>query len=128
MTKPGMPGMLRSKYPKRRGAVYIWVAVFLLLFILLIGLVLDTAKVYYVKHQLQNAADAAALAGARVIKEDTYNARVIAANISSANDADGSAVLLNLNDAANDPNGDIVIGRYNIISSTFTATTKAPMH
>ncbi|MHC4754790.1 MAG: pilus assembly protein TadG-related protein [Planctomycetota bacterium] len=126
MKKSDIPEILRSKYPKRRGVVYIWVAVFLLLFILLIGLVLDTAKVYYVKHQLQNAADAAALGGARVIKEDTYNARVIAADIASANHADGNSVLLNLNDVSNDPNGDIVVGRYNIISSTFTATTKAP--
>jgi len=46
----------RQRHLRYRGIAYIWVAIFLLLFILLVGLTLDTAKVLLVAHQLQNAA------------------------------------------------------------------------
>ena len=130
MTKPDKPGTLRPKYLRYCGVVYIWVVTFLLLLILFAGLALDMGKVFFVSHQLQNAADAAALAGARVVKIDQIHARQDAFNIAFANFADGDPVLLGLNDVANDPSGDIVIGRYSDdldpTTPNFTVTTDTP--
>ncbi len=125
MTKPDKPGTLRPKHPRYRGVVYIWVVTFLLLLILFVGLTLDMAKAYYVSHQLQNAADAAALAGARVVKLSQAQARQKAYDIAFANFADVDPILLGLNDVTNDPNGDIVVGRYDPGTATFTVTTVA---
>jgi len=115
----------RQRHLRYRGIAYIWVAIFLLLFILLVGLTLDTAKVLLVAHQLQNAADAAALAGARVIKLDQAEARDRALAIALANIAYGDAVLLNRNED-NNPDGDIVVGRYSRDGQMFTPDTTAP--
>lgn len=106
---------------KRQGIAFIWVILFLLLLILILGLTLDTAKVFLVSHQLQNAADAAALAGVRVIKEDPNISRQIAIDIAFANFADGNNVLLRFN-AENLPDGDIVVGRHTMSTSTFDPT------
>ncbi len=115
------PDKSRIFQSRRHGIAYIWVILFLLLLILILGLTLDTAKVYLVSHQLQNAADAAALAGARVVKEDPNTARQIAIDIAFANFADGNNVLLGFN-PDNLPEGDIVLGRYTTSTSTFTPT------
>jgi hypothetical protein len=125
MIAPDKPKISRLKYPEHRGVAYIWVVAVFLVLILLVGLALDMAKVFYVAHQLQNAADAAALAGARVIKEDQNAARQIAIEIAFANFADRQNVQLAFNEE-NLPDGDIVVGRYSLITSTFTATTQAP--
>jgi Flp pilus assembly protein TadG len=117
--------ILRPRHLRHRGIAYLWVAIFLLLFILLVGLTLDTAKVLLAAHQLQNAADAAALAGARVIKLDQADARDRAIAIALENTAYGDAVLLNLNED-NNPDGDIVVGRYDRSTQTFTPHTTAP--
>ena len=76
MVKSGKPGILRLIYFKRRGIAYIWVAAVFLILALLVGLVLDVSRIFYVAHQLHNAADAAALAGARVVKIDQDEARL----------------------------------------------------
>ncbi len=101
-----------SKHLRHRGIAYIWAVVFLLLMILLVGLSLDAAKIYLVIHQLQNAADAAALAGAVEVKADRTAAREQAQLIAGQNIADSNFVSLDLN-TENDPNGDIVLGWYN---------------
>ena len=108
------PARRRFRY---RGVALIWSAIMMLLMILLIGLSIDTAKVALVMHQLHNAADAAALAGGPWVRRDQYQARVLAQTMAALNfaDKDTSGVLqpvvldLNLN---NDPNGDIIVGRY----------------
>ena len=110
---------------KRRGIALIWVAIFIFLIIVLVGLSLDTGRVYLVGHQLQNAADAAALAGARVVKLDQSDARQRAMDIAFANKADGDGVLLRRNEA-NLVEGDIVIGRYYRGTKTFVLNTEAP--
>src|SRR5207245_11535548 len=60
----------------QRGAILIWVALFLLVLIGLTSLGIDMAKVMATHTQLQNAADAAALAGASAI--DPATGKVIA--------------------------------------------------
>lgn len=57
--------------PRQRGAVMIWVALFLLGILGFVALGIDTAKVAASRTQLQNAADAAALAGASAINFTT---------------------------------------------------------
>ena len=59
-------GFFRRRHHRYRGVALIWVAILALVLILIVGLSLDVAKVSLVAHQLQNAADAAALAGARL--------------------------------------------------------------
>jgi Flp pilus assembly protein TadG len=110
------------------GMAYIWTVFLLLIFILLAGMGFDAARVYVAAHQLQNAADAAALAGARVVKTSSQDdARQQAMDIASLNSVLGQPVLLNANTDNYDPNnGDIIIGIYNRSSKTFTPTTTDP--
>jgi hypothetical protein len=60
-----------SRNQRQRGAVMIWMALFLLAILGFVALGIDTAKVAATRTQLQNAADAAALAGASAIDFDT---------------------------------------------------------
>ena len=76
----------------QRGAILIWVALFLLVLIGLTSLGIDMAKVMATHTQLQNAADAAALAGASAIDPGTGKispdtAIVRAQSIASYNEA-----------------------------------------
>jgi hypothetical protein len=70
---------------------------------------------------LQNAADAAALAGAQVVKIDPNEARQTAIEVALLNFADGNAVQL-ADNPDNLPEGDVVIGRYNRSTKEFTPT------
>jgi len=110
---------------RRQGIALIWVAIFLLVLILLAGLSLDTAKVVFVAHQLHNAADAAALAGAQIVKVDQSLARQQSIAIAGLNYADRLPVFLRDNQI-NDPNLDVVIGRYYRQTGVFAPTTDAP--
>jgi|GEM_PF-643496 len=110
---------------RRRGISLLWTAIFILLIILLVGLTLDTARALLVAHQLQNAADAAALAGACFVKYDPNQARDQAVMIGQMNFAARDPILLDEN-AVNDPNGDVVLGRYERDTRIFTATDEAP--
>lgn len=56
---------------RQRGAVMIWMALFLLGILGFVALGIDTAKVAATRTQLQNAADAAALAGASAVNTAT---------------------------------------------------------
>ncbi len=98
----------------------IWVAIFLFLIVLIVGLGLDSAKAFLIAHQLQNAADAAALAGACVVKLDANDARLTAIEVAYENFADGDAVELRDN-LANEPGGDVVIGWYSRMLRKFVA-------
>lgn len=106
---------------RHRGLAMMWVAIMLLLLILLVGLGLDSAKGYLTAHQLQNAADAAALAGAILVKIDPNEARMAAIAVALQNIADGNGVQLRDN-PDNLPDGDIVIGWYDRDAGKFTPT------
>ena len=58
-----------SSLQKRKGISLIWVALTFLVIFALGGLMLDWAHVFLVGHQLQNVADAAALAGSRWVPD-----------------------------------------------------------
>ncbi len=118
------PARPSPKYLRYRGIGMVWTAIFLLLMVLLMGLSLDTGRVALVAHQMHNAADGAALAGAMKVRQDPNGSRAIAQAIAQENFADNDPVLLDLNED-NDPNGDIVIGWYNRQEQTFTPSTLA---
>jgi Flp pilus assembly protein TadG len=54
-----------------RGSIMIMTAIFALLLLLMVGLCLDISRIYLVRAELQNAADAAALTGARELNGGT---------------------------------------------------------
>lgn len=107
---------------KDRGAVLAWVAILLFCFIAFTGFAIDYGYIYFTGQRLQNAADAAALAGAHQIHEDPSAARAAAKAVASANEAGGATVELALN-TSNVSTGDIVLGVYDKSSRTFTASS-----
>ena len=118
--------MTQSKCGRRRRAVAaVWVALAALILIGIIGLGLDTAYGLLGGHQLQNAADAAALAGARRVRDDPAAAQQAAHDCGAANVAAGAAVELQF-DETNDPSGDIVVGRYDRSTRLFDSTATLP--
>lgn len=77
-----------------RGIALIWSAILMLVMIGLVGLSIDWGKLAVNVHQMQNAADAAALAGAQIVKIDSAEARQQAHDIGFLNAAEGLAVTL----------------------------------
>src|SRR6478609_255814 len=56
--------------PQRQGMALVWVALVGIVFVVFLALAADTARVYLARHQLQNGADAAALAGVYRVRND----------------------------------------------------------
>ena len=108
---------------RRAGIAMIWVAIFLVLMVLLIGLSLDSAKAFVVAHQIQNAADAASLAGACWIKENPSYARTVALATALENFADADEVVLDAN-PLNLPDGDVVLGWYSRMFRKFVPASE----
>jgi hypothetical protein len=103
---------LQKTHVRYRGVALLWTAAVMLVLILIVGLALDTAKVLFTTHQLQNAADAAALAGAQFVKGDPGEARIKAYEYAYANYyTDADSVILDEN-LSNAEDGDIVLGVY----------------
>jgi Tfp pilus assembly protein PilX len=61
----------RQPHASERGAILIWVALFILVMLAFIALGVDGAKLMATRTQLQNAADAGALAGASMFDPET---------------------------------------------------------
>lgn len=104
----------------RRGIAVVYLALLLFVLVGFAALVIDLGYFYVVKGQLQNAADAAALAGVTALKgtissnpfANETSARNRAQSFAGKNTAETSSVSLDLN-LANSTNGDIVIGCWN---------------
>ncbi|MCE5185272.1 MAG: Tad domain-containing protein [Planctomycetaceae bacterium] len=99
----------------RRGIGLIWLVISFMALLAFMGLAIDSARVFFTGHQLQNSADAASLAGSRYVMDpnalDGSRARDIAIQFAASNEAARAPVDLNRNDG-NAADGDIVIGRY----------------
>jgi hypothetical protein len=102
------------KSRRKRGFVTIWVILTLAALLMLIGLAVDTSHAYTVGRELQNAADASALAAAAQIPNGTSAAQTAAVAAAGYNKAAGSKVVVN-------SNGDIVFGTYNTATGAFVA-------
>ena len=110
------------KNRKAKGITLVWSAIMLIAMIGFLGIVIDVSFVHLTANQLQNAADAAALAGARMVRIDQTYARNQAQYIGGLNTAARNPVFLDLN-LLNNPDGDIVIGRYSFTTTPrFTPT------
>lgn len=109
---------MRETHLSRRGIALIWTSILMLIMIGFVGLACDTGYGLLVAHQLQNTADASALAGALAMINGEDESRLAAVNIAAANTAGGVAVQLSPNEA-NDPEGDLVIGRYDRFTGEF---------
>jgi len=107
-----------AAFRQSKGITGIWVALTLLVILGFIGLATDVAHVVLVGHQLQNAADAASLAGAQIVRADPAEAVRQAIALALENKADGEAVVLELTD--------VTVGRYDRDTRTFTETLEGP--
>jgi Flp pilus assembly protein TadG len=110
----------------RRGSIAIFVAIAAIVLIGVMGLAIDTGYTLTARAQLQNAADAAALAGAAQLatpgQTDYDKVRAAAVAVAARNFVVGSCptgVALDPN-PTNDPNGDIVVGKWKYDSGTGT--------
>lgn len=102
---------LSSKNCRYRGFGLAWTILLIFVLLLFAGLTIDTARLCLVAHQMHNAADAAALAGAPWVIRDQDFARSQAQLFAAQNFANKDPVLLDLNED-NQLYGDIIVGRY----------------
>ncbi len=78
--KSGFKALLLSRLAEQRGAVIALVAIFMVVLVGLAAVAIDLSHLYVVRNELQNAADAGALAGARVLYNDTGTLVNVGAN------------------------------------------------
>jgi hypothetical protein len=90
-----------------------------------VGLSLDWGKVGVNLHQLQNAADAAALAGAQLVKFNMVGAREKAIALAFQNQAENLAVTV-VDNPANAVDGEVVLGRWIRQEQRFFETLNSP--
>lgn len=109
----------RSPYRQQRGAVAIIAAVFLLAMIGTAAFAIDFGRWFVVKNELQNASDAAALAGAGHL----YPPTATGPNWSAATTAGSTAVPLNASDRQALSTGIMVPGYWNYSNQTFDTDT-----
>ncbi len=115
-----------ARHARRRGVVSVWVALLGLFLIGMMGLAIEIGWSMLTAHKLQNAADAAALAGAQKLRSSFEEIRLAAMTIAASNHAGGADVLL-YDNPTNDPNGDIAIGNFNRSTRVFTPSRVSVM-
>jgi len=90
----------------------VWTALIIVILVGITGLGLDWGKSAWNIHQLHNAADAGALAGAQVVKFRSQAAtRDLARSVALGNDTEGLPVAVQDN-PGNDLDGEVVLGRW----------------
>lgn len=131
----------------RQGIAAIYVALILLVLVAFVGLAIDIGYMYVTKSQLQNAADAAALAGSTKLTGETdsstsafyqSDARQEAWMFACKNKAANKSVYIqtnsslscdsppsasDLNAVANSDTGDLIVGNWNSTTQSFTRAT-----
>lgn len=110
---------------RKKGVASLWFVIIALVAIGFVGLAMDAAHALLVTHQLQNAADAASLAGAQFVRSSPIEARQAALKIAMKNHADGDPVRLKDN-PGNTHDGEVVIGRHDRKTGLFTPTLDGP--
>lgn len=111
-----------SNLKDQTGAVAIMVALLLIVFIGFAALAIDLGHLYVVRNELQNAADAGSLAGARFLYNDTgtlvnVGANQIAYDAATANNSEKVSVDVNWT-SGND--GDVQRGHWSFADREFT--------
>lgn len=82
-----------NKLKDKKGIAIVYVALMLVVLLGFVGLAIDLGYMYVAKGQLQNAADAAALAGASQLP-NTYNVTLEAKKFAASNKAAGDNVII----------------------------------
>jgi hypothetical protein len=108
-----------------------WTAIVLIVMVGMVGLCFDWGKVTWNVEQIQNAADAAALAGAQIVKLDMPGAITRTHDFALKNEADRLPLTLRTTVQSEPFSGnegplDIILGRWVNYDRTFVATLDAP--
>lgn len=103
-----------------KGFAVVYLALLIVVLVGFVSLAVDMGYMYVAKGQLQNAADAGALAGVSKMGDPTM-VRQTAKLFAEKNQAAGESVKVALNET-NAPAGDIVIGYWDRATSTMSAT------
>jgi Flp pilus assembly protein TadG len=115
----------KSFFRDESGSVAVYMGLALIVFLTLAALVIDVGHLLTVKNELQNAADACALAGARqLVPYITTNPPT--PNWSAGQAAASNAIQSNKSDNANLVNCEVTVGYWNQISKVMQANTIAP--
>lgn len=110
----------RLKMGNDKGFAIVYIALMLVVLVAFVSLAVDMGYMYVAKGQLQNAADAGALAGVSHLGDPAV-ARQTAKTFAEKNKAAGEPVKVALNET-NDANGDIVVGYWDKATKTMSAT------
>jgi len=114
-----------------QGIAVVYIALILFALCGFVGLAIDIGYMYTTKSQLQNAADAAALAGASLLDGSNSTlqnkAREEAKKFAALNKAAGENVNINLN-TGNNSLGDIVVGYWNGTDVVVPTNTNQPIN
>ena len=117
---------MSQKRRNQRGIALIWAALVIFVMIGIVGLSLDWGKLALNVHQLHNAADAGALAGAQIVKfVPPAQTRQMAITVAHENNAEQLPVSV-ADNVPNDPNGEVVIGRWIRQTREFVPTLLGP--
>ena len=101
--------------PHRKGAILVLTLVLMIFVFAFVAFTVDMGYMTLTKGELQNAADAAALAGVVDLKDGATAARTTAKSFAAQHRAAGSPVIV--------PDTDILIGNFNFTSKVFTVTS-----
>lgn len=117
--------MCFRKWLKDDGVSSIWVAIMLPVLVVFLGVAIDLGYMVWVGQQLQAAADASALAAVPHVRNNIPLTRDTAVALAAHNVAAREAVLLEPNET-NAANGDVVVGRFDRGTRTFSPQLNAP--
>jgi Flp pilus assembly protein TadG len=121
------------KFRKKKGSMAITVAVWLTCFIGIAALAFDIGHMMIVRNELQNGADAAALAGANCLSKTTSgsnctNTAATALNWTMASTKATNSIMLNKSDGMGLINGTVQTGYWNLNGGTaLQPTTLSPL-
>ena len=121
----------REKHRHTQGIALVWTAIVLIVMVGVLGLSIDWGKVVWNAHEIQNATDAAALAGAQIVKTDPIKAVLRTRDFAMKNWADQLPVTLQTTPqpepfVGNASAFDILVGRWVRYNQTFVPTLDAP--
>lgn len=111
----------------RRATIAVTVALMLIVLLSFAALILDLGYVRFVHAQLQVSADASAMGAAARLNRGASGmskARDTAIAIAAHNRPNGTPLILPVN-LPNDPDGDLVLGVWDVSTETFTPSTDA---
>lgn len=102
------------RFPKKRGNIIVWAAVLMVVILAFVAFAVDVGYMMLTKTQLQNAADASALAAAAVMAEPIEDVRAEARQYAGYYGAAGEGITL--------ADGDIQYGLWDADTRSFTET------